>query len=474
MKMYLSSYSSPFYRIVFLLLLILFLPYDALLGQKNDTHITSIDSSNLKNALLHGKISGHSRLHFMATENFGKLKDYSANAASLQLKYETGKFYHFQAGIAGSVVANLFSSAITIPDQFTNQASRYEAGLFDLYDPGRKIIPRLNELYIKYSRSELQITFGKQLFKSPFINPQDGRMQPTLVEGLTGKGRLLKNFEWQAGWLYQISPRGTGQWFSTGKSLGIYSQGLDIYGSRGNYYNNINSAGIGLVGIEYKYKDQLKVKIWEQLVENVFNTILIQPEYEIQMENLKLNLALQYIHQDPLNEGGNNDSLKTYFPKNNHSNIFGGKAGITNGDWEFSVNYTRITKDGKFLMPREWGIEPVFTFQVRERNEGLGDVHAFSVNLKRYFFEKQFLFDIGYGNYYLPKVNNYSLNKYGMPSYNHYKFLGQYIFSKKLQGLEIAAIVVYKSRLDKSDIPLVNVINRVNMTNASLIVDFRF
>ena len=34
-----------------------------------------------------------------------------------------------------------------------------------------------------------------------------------------------------------------------------------------------------------------------------------------------------------------------------------------------------------FLMPREWGREPFYTFLPRERNEGLGGVNAWTCQL---------------------------------------------------------------------------------------------
>ena len=63
--------------------------------------------------------------------------------------------------------------------------NRYEIGLFDIEDPSnKKDIDRLEELYLKYNFKNATITVGKQLINTPFINLQDGRMRPTVVEGV--------------------------------------------------------------------------------------------------------------------------------------------------------------------------------------------------------------------------------------------------------------------------------------------------
>ena len=89
------------------------------------------------------------------------------------------------------------------------------------------------------------------------------------------------------------------------------------------------------------------------------------------------------IKQDAVNAGGNNDPAKAYFKKGTKSFSFGGRAGWKNNKWETSLNYTRITAKGKYLMPREWGRDPFFTFLPRERNEGFGDVDAIMAKINQ-------------------------------------------------------------------------------------------
>ena len=86
--------------------------------------------------------------------------------------------------------------------------------------------------------------------------------------------------------------------------------------------------------------------------------------------------GIQAIRQDALHNGGHEDPAKTYVRRGDKAFTFGAMAGWKNERWETSLNYNRITAMGRYLMPREWGRDPFYTFLPRERNEGLGDVHA--------------------------------------------------------------------------------------------------
>ncbi|MBL7918140.1 MAG: hypothetical protein JNM96_07060, partial [Bacteroidia bacterium] len=138
-----------------------------------------------------------------------------------------------------------------------------------------------------------------------------------------------------------------------------------------------------------------------------------------------------------------------------------------------SLNYTHITGDGRYLMPREWGKEPFYTFMPRERNEGLGNVHAFLIKTSVNSFNDKLKTGIGYGYYSLPDVKNYRLNKYGMPSYHQINADAGYTFTNFLKGMEIKMLVAYKINNGETYNNLKYIYNKVNMINFNLIVDFK-
>jgi hypothetical protein len=437
---------------------------------------TENDSTSLLSAFRRGTVSGHFRYYFMATENKGDLTDYYANAAGGGIKFETSKFKNFQLGVSGFFVFNIGSSNLAKPDPKTNQFNRYEIGLFDIEDPENKSdIDRLEELYIKYHFKKSSITFGKQLLNTPFINLQDGRMRPSEVEGIWVEINQFKKTKIELGYLYGMSPRSTVKWYKVGESIGIYPVGVNEAGSKSGYAANLESNGIILSGITYQYSKNLKFLLWNQFTTNIFNSALLQADYEYSLPNKsKLIVAGQLIRQDPVKDGGNADASKTFFKKESRSYSFGGRVGWKNNRWETTLNYNRITKHGRYLMPREWGRDPFFTFLPRERNEGFGDVHAIVGKVNYKIPKARIVAAVGFGHYQLPEVTNFPLNKYGLPSYSQLNVDVRYKFAGLLKGFETQLLYVYKGKTGNSYNNDKYVINKVDMNLWNLVFNYQF
>lgn len=440
-----------------------------------DTTAVKADTLSLLQAFKKGTVHGHARYFFMATENRDALSDYYANAAGGGLKYETASFRGFRAGVSGFFIYNVGSSDLSQVDPQTGGRSRYEIGLFDLEDPHNKAdIDRLEELYIRFDRGKGTVTFGKQLINTPFINPQDTRMRPTETEGLYGSLQVNDQLKLEGGWIYRVSPRSTVRWYSTAGSIGVNAQGVNQDGTPGDYTGNVHTKGVALLGLTLKPAEGLQLKAFEQVTENVFHTSFVQADFEKKAGAQKWIGAVQYIRQDAIGEGGNADPAKAYFAQSNKVNILGARAGWQAGTWQTTLNYTRIFKGGRFTTPREWGTEPLFTYLSRERNEGAGGVHALLVNVSHREFSERLKWEVGYGHYYLPGVDNAALNKYGLPSYRHLKVRGDYRFGGGLKGLELALLFVYKDRLGINRPASHYLINKVDMASYNVILNYNF
>lgn len=433
------------------------------------------DSNTLLSAFSKGKIKGHVRYFFMGTDNEKNLTDYYANATGGGLNYRTASFRGFRLGMGGFLIFNSGSSDFMKPDPSTKQYNRYEIGLFDIENPSNKRgINRLEELYISYGWQKSSITIGRQLINTPFINPQDGRMRPTFVEG-AWLNTTLKKVKLDAGLLWGISPRSTARWFTIGNSMGVYPQGVNESGNSSDYKGYISSRFIGLLGIHFAVNPKLKWQVWNQLTDQVSNTLLIQGNLQLgESENNHYYTAIQLISQQRMGNGGNDDPAHRYIEKNSTSLSFGLQLGWKQKNQDISLNYTRITKQGRFLMPREWGREPLFTFLPRERNEGFGDVQALLLLHKKQYGETGFQSQIGFGYYQLPDVLNTRLNKYGMPSYTQLNIDLQYDLSKYWKGAQLAFLYVYKSQKGNSYYNDKYVINKVNTSLFNLILNYRF
>jgi hypothetical protein len=445
-------------------------------GQHNASPNDKNDTTSLLQAFKKGKTEGHFRLYYMTTKNHEPLTDYYALAFGGGLKYQTRSFKGFQLGVGGFFIWNLASSDLSKPDPYTQTLNRYEIGQFDQEDPSNKRnLQRLEDFFIRYNFKNSFIRYGKQVVKTPFINPQDGRMRPTGEQGLWVEMNELKKTKIELGWLTHISPRGTVKWYRGASSIGIYPAGVDINGEKSNYKNNIQSAGIAVAGITYSPNKKIKLQAWNHFVENIFNTVLLQADAEFEAgKNQTFIAGIQYIGQRAVNKGGNADASKTYFHPSQKVNIYGARAGYL---WKLSalhLNYTRIGRQGRFLFPREWGREPLYTFLPRERNEGLGDVHAFTINMTRQFAKQKINTGLSAGYYHVADVKNYRLNKYGMPGYWQFNFGFKYSFDGMMKGLNAELLYLYKKRNGNSYNDWKYFINKVDMQQLNVIFNFNF
>jgi len=433
------------------------------------------DSVTLRQFLLKGKFKAHIRTALFNTVNQGKLRDYTSLAIGAGLAYETPVYKGLQIGFSGYFIFDLASSDLSEPDPLTNQFSRYELGLFDLTDPKNKTnLDRLEELYIRYHFKKSSLTIGRQVLKTPFINPQDGRMRPTLEEAAWLQSKIINNITLQGGWIARISPRSTIEWYTIGKSIGVYSPGVDELGKPSAYAGNTLSRGIATGSITYE-KDDGKLQVWDTWVQNVMNTLFIQADKKFSLGNdHKVITGIQIITQYQTGNGGNRDTSLQFYPDGNKALVISSRAGYEQEKIQFNLNYTRISKAGRYLMPREWGVDPFYTFMPRERNEGYGNVNAVNANFLYRPGNKQWELKFGYGHYYLPDTKDFEFNKYGTPSYRQVNIQVNHSFTGFLEGLDMNLLLVYKGKMGNSYNNLKYIDNKVNLLHSSVTFNYHF
>jgi hypothetical protein len=125
-------------------------------------------------------------------------------------------------------------------------------------------------------------------------------------------------------------------------------------------------------------------------------------------------------------------------------------------------------------MPREWGRDPFFTFLSRERNDGLGDVHALVGKLAILLPKNGLKINIGGGYFKLPDVKNFALNKYGLPSYSQLNIDARYEFKGVFKGLEGQFLYVMKFNQGETYNDLRYTFNKVNMSLLNVVLNYHF
>jgi outer membrane porin, OprD family len=382
------------------LIILLFTP----LSIKAQNHATFIERDTCFAQNLHnrGHFSGKIRQFSMATTNHGQLTDQYALAIGGGLHYESPVLFRFlSAELGGMFIFNLKSSELGKPDTTTRAKDRYEIGLFDLEEPeNRTDLDRMDEFNLRFHlSSKSRLIIGRQVINSPLINPQDGRMRPSMLSGAWLNVKGIKKTELQGGWLWAAAPRSTVRWFSVAESIGVYANGTTPTGTAANYAKNIESKGVFVVGGKNRSLKNTTFTAWNYWIENVNNTFFFQTDYEHTLSNAakKWHFSAQIIRQEAINDGGNADPTKSFVQKGEQVWILGGRAGFSYKKHQFLTNLTRITEGGRFLFPREWGRDPLLTFMQRERNEGAGNVWA--VNTTHTYQAENWQSFIGLGYY---------------------------------------------------------------------------
>jgi hypothetical protein len=433
------------------------------------------DTTSIYHIFLKGQIHGQLRNVLMFTDNAGSLTDYRTDAIGGNISYQTNRYKGFSLETGIHFTSRVFSTDLTKADPVTGAANRYESTLYDITAPGKRNLLMLSLLNVGYQFKSWKISLGRQLLNTPFVNMQDNRMQPTIVEGVYSNFGL-HTWKIEGGWIYGISPRGTYKWYSVAHSIGLYPQGSNIDGSKGNYKDHVHSSGIGLLAVHWQPFHGLHFQAWDQYSENLFNTFFMQGDFVgIDKHANKWLAGIQYVHQHAINNGGGNVPDETYFDRRNRVNLFSSRVGWENAGIRILVNYTRILPGGRFMMPREWGTEPFYTFLNRERSEGTGNVHAFSITTRRKILPKQdLMLELGYGYYLLPDVKNFSLNKYGVPSYDHLKIGIDYLGKEKLKGVKVSALYIYKDKKGNDYNNLKYDFNKIDVSHFALVVSYAF
>jgi len=437
------------------------------------TNQSTPDTNSIRSKWLKGKIESRFRLYMMSTDNASGLSDYHALAFGGGLKYESGAWYGLSFGVSGFFIWNLASADLSKKDPKTGARSRYEIGQFDAEDPGnRNDMDRLEDFYLQYKWKSGETRFGKQEIKTPFVNPQDGRMRPTGEQGVWTQWEPGEKWKLQGGWIYKMSPRGTVRWYGVAESMGLFPAGVNEDGRPSGYPSNLESNGIGILGLQYQH-GQMQIQAWEHLVEGIFHTSMFQLEKKPSTTKPQgFETGFQYIYQQSLANGGHYDPAKAYFQQQARVHVLSAKAGWKYKQALIRLNATHIGKNGRFLMPREWGREPFYTFIPRERNEGSGGVNAVTMNIIRENPRKKWRTEISYGYYDMPDVKDARLNKYQMPSYHHFLADVKYAFRGMGDGLSIELLYAYKKNAGETYRDPKYLINKVDMHHFNIILNY--
>lgn len=443
-------------------------------GQEFNRESEDESYSSLTSFLKAGEIELHMRSFWMSTYNRGELIDYSALAAGAGIGYVTPSFKGFKLGMSGYFIFRLHEQNISARDQLTSAPNRYEVALFDMNDPENgKDLDRLEDLYIEYEKGNFSIVAGRQHINTPFINGQDNRMRPNLFSGIWSQWTKNKIFL-EGGYIGSVSPRGTVDWYTMEESLGVYPFGRNIDGQPSEYKGAISSRGVIAFGGIYN-SERIESKVYNYVADNIFYVGYADFLRRFTFNHDKeFSLGIQGFYQTAIGDGGNSDPRKTFIHKGEQTFGTGQKIGFKKNNNEWSLNTLYIHDSGRFLFPREWGREQFWASMPRERFEGNGNLLSLSTNWTSDFINHRLQTFAGFGLTRTTDPTEALLNKNGMPSWYHIAGRALYHFAEKMEGVSIETLIVYKGYWGDTPPPPELAINRVDMWQYNLIVDYKF
>lgn len=421
-----------------------------------------------------GHFHFHSRTYVMGTYNANELSDFGAWAAGAGLGYVSPEWKGLSFGFSGFFIFKLWDENLDITDPISGGSNRYELALFDMEDPSNSTdLDRLEELFIRYRIGKWDLIAGRQDIETPFLNGQDNRMRPNIFSGLWTEWND-EDFRIEAGWLNSVTPRGTVDWFSLEKSLGVYSFGQNVDGTASQYKGNARTNGIFILGGEWK-SPGWKAQSYHYYAENIFHLSYADAVYSYSLKKKRtIFLGVQSFFQQEVQEGGNKNPAMAYIQNGEQTWSLGTTLGFETKRHRWSYNMLYIDESGRFLFPREWGVEEFWARLPRERFEGAGNVFAQSVKWEGKFLNAKLRPMLGLGYVTLPNPKVALLNKYGMPSFYHIASEVDYDFAFPFDGLTLSTLVIYKGNaMDEPAEPRV-ALNRINVWHFSIIANYRF
>lgn len=417
------------------------------------------------------KVFGQWRTYYSGTLNQGVLQDFQALATGGKLGIDV-TYGSFVLKVIGYSSINIGIQDLSVTDPITNRLSRYELGLFDVNDPSKRWIGILGEANLGFVSAGHKFQVGRIKLKSPLMNPQDGRMIPTLFQGTWYQFKDKKKLTVQTGVINAIATRSTDRFESLRNTYGLYPSGRNPDGSTSNYRGNVDSDFIWVTNLRKGFGTQVNLDLWNYYVDNVFNTVYSNLTWSI--KDSPFEVAAEAVFQRRLADGGNADPSLAYFQSQSAYN-FGGQLKYTLDDRQVSIAYNHVPRGGRFLFPREWGREGLFTFQKRERTDGSANNQALLLSYESTFSVKQFSVKGIYslGHQWKASVTSPKENKYALPSYQHLN-LDWFFSHSAIPSLTPEILVTYKRGIgDFPDNPNF-ILNKVDLVMLNVIFNYNF
>lgn len=443
----------------------LFLIGGLLLGQ---IALAQSDSVANKKLEAFGKVTFRS----MRTDNSDQLASFYQTVlhANAGLRFKATPWLHVSGAVYG--LTHLGLEGISKVDESTGRGPVFEGNLWSRKWYNGHSHFALPELKAEILLGDHQFTIGRFLFQTPIIGPEPFPF-PNANEGLMYVYQAPnKQLKLESAWITRISSRFNARFSNVGESIGRGGLGVGIDGENSKYAGNIDSDFLAVLGLSWQIRPGFGVQLWNQYTDNVMNNLLIEPK--VSFAN-NWSASLMYIQQWRINNGGNDDPALTYLP-NEIAAYFGLRLNKKQGRNLFQWNFSRVSDQGRLQLTRDWGLEPFYTFQRRNRVEGVRDFTALMFKWQQQWRNNhgQFRWFTSVSRSWMPKPFEAAKNKYEVPSNAQLDVAFKYAPLSFIKGLSAEVYVAYRFLMEDLAEDQYYIINRANFFHSDLIISYTF
>ena len=347
--------------------------------------------------------------------------DAEAFATSLKLKYEQEMLEGLTGGIAFGTVQDL-----GILDYDKSENKRNMAYIFD---KNKEKFSILHQAYLKYNYSKSYITLGRFELETPLISSDDYFVLSNTFQGIHVDIKEFENYTFRAGYISDMS----GAWDSNYDGATFNSmtkQTLAHRADRGSehYYDlvddfNVSDAGYAYIGTEFD-NDTLKVKLYDYMLIDAYNSIFAQVDYIFPLEDKKLLIGGQYIRYDGIGTLKNNPIPEAVVDYATYS----AKAELSSDIWNVRLAYTGVSDTGSIHFFGAHGAYQQFANggMVNYFDTSLRDAEIFSLSSSFNFGNNKNAFNISGVYAYYDLNSDYTKGGFAGDSINGDSYMNAY------------------------------------------------
>lgn len=417
--------------------------------------------------------SGGVTTRTMSTFNRGELTDYHLTVSYAHLLVNQRIAPWLDVTVQGNGLLNYGLDGLLRIDPTTNSGPVYEANLWSPAWMSGDTHFQLPVISANLNFADHHFQVGRFLVKTPLMNTEGWPFPGAASEGIYYNfAPKEQKINLKAYGLTRIAPRFSARFENIGKSIGRGGLGFEPDGEVSNYINQVDADFQLILNANIALTDFLTLDVWEYYTDNVMNNILIEPIFSLS-DNLRLKAM--YWQQHKVNNGGNDDQELTYIYSDKASS-FSLRLEKDLGKHTFQLNATRITDQGRLQFPRDWGVEPFYSFQRRTRMEGLQDATEVMVRWRKNWVNDtgSFRWFASASRGWYPFPGDAEKNKYRTTSSAHVDSSFKFTSSSWAKGLGGEILVAYRFLAEDIDGDYRYLINRADFFHLDFMVSYSF